>query len=86
MLDTLNPEPAVAKETLSTQEASTAAESVDGKREDKHDFNPQVRTDSDHDSDVDSEGFTRDAQQGVVAIEATTTVWTKQDLILAYVL
>jgi hypothetical protein len=33
-----------------------------------------------------SEEFTPGAQQGVLRIEATTTVWTQRDLIIAYIL
>lgn len=33
-----------------------------------------------------SEKFTDNAQNGVLKIEATTTVWTKNALILAYIL
>lgn len=36
--------------------------------------------------DNDSEEFTPNAQDGVKKIEATTTVWTTRDLIIAYVL
>ncbi|KAF2273654.1 MFS general substrate transporter [Westerdykella ornata] len=36
--------------------------------------------------DNDSEEFTPNAQDGVKKIEATTTVWSKRDLIIAYIL
>jgi hypothetical protein len=36
-------------------------------------------------SDSDGESFTSDAQGGVKDIEALTSVWTKRDLILAYI-
>lgn len=36
--------------------------------------------------DSDSEDFTPDAQDGVKGIEATTKVWNKNHLILAYVM
>ncbi len=37
-------------------------------------------------TDCDSESFTPGAQEGVLRIEATTTVWTRNALITAYVL
>jgi hypothetical protein len=37
-------------------------------------------------TDESREKFTENAQGGVLEIEAITTVWTKTDLILAYVL
>ncbi|KAK5168006.1 uncharacterized protein LTR77_006573 [Saxophila tyrrhenica] len=43
---------------------------------------PQVRVDSDT---SDGESFTSGAQTGVKNIEAVTSVWTKTDLILAYI-
>lgn len=36
-------------------------------------------------SETDSEQISADAQAGVQAVEALTTVWTKNNLILAYV-
>lgn len=74
----LHPKPTVDQEALSSSQIP----------EDKHDFNSQVKDNdnSDRDSDVTSEGFTKDAQAGVVAMEATTSVWSRRDLIIAYVL
>lgn len=37
-------------------------------------------------SDADSEEFTPDAQAGVKAMEATTKVWSKSHLIIAYIM
>lgn len=37
-------------------------------------------------SGSESESISADAQAGVQAIEATTSVWSKRDLILAYIL
>jgi hypothetical protein len=37
-------------------------------------------------SDSESDSVSKDAQAGVQAIEATTSVWSKRDLILAYIL
>lgn len=37
-------------------------------------------------SGSESESISTDAQAGVQAIEATTSVWSKRDLILAYIL
>lgn len=37
-------------------------------------------------SDTESEGISKDAQAGVQKAEATTSAWTRRDLILAYVL
>lgn len=39
-----------------------------------------------HQSDSGSEKLSPDAQDGVLAMEATTIVWTKHHLIAAYVL
>lgn len=35
---------------------------------------------------VKDEEFTTDAQYGVLAVEAMTTVWSKRDLVIAFVL
>jgi hypothetical protein len=35
---------------------------------------------------IDSEAISPEAQRGVQKIEATTSAWTKRDLIIAYVL
>ncbi|KAH6673434.1 putative siderophore iron transporter mirB [Halenospora varia] len=43
-------------------------------------------TSRDHHHESDDESVDKDAQAGVRAIEATTSVWTKRDLIIAYIL
>lgn len=40
----------------------------------------------DKSSDSDDEAISPEAQAGVQAIEAMTSVWTRRDLILAYIL
>lgn len=39
-----------------------------------------------NDTDSNEEEFSKDVQAGVLAIEATTSVWSRRDLILAYIL
>lgn len=47
----------------------------------------ETKTVQDHDDATDSdEAISKDAQLGVQKIEATTKVWSKQHLIMAYVL
>lgn len=43
-------------------------------------------TSQDHHHESDDESIDKDAQAGVRAIEATTSVWSKRDLIIAYIL
>jgi hypothetical protein len=72
--------------SIFTRPKADPVEAVDnGKSQDNLNKEVGVATD-DAGSGSDSDAVSTDAQAGVQAIEATTSVWSKRDLILAYIL
>ncbi|KAF4634459.1 hypothetical protein G7Y89_g3664 [Cudoniella acicularis] len=73
--------------SLSLQPVAVVLESdkLSGKAQNESD-KEAATTSRDQVIDSDDESITKDAQDGVLAMEATTSVWTKRDLIIAYIL